>query len=127
MKIEQLLEKANSAITITQKAPMLWQIESEATFLNGDEIIVFLKHENDAWFLTDEKETLKYMNEYYDLKSSDVKMCISNILKIYGFSIKSATLIAPIKDETVFMDRYFDFIMCVGQLSNMFAFFDKPE
>lgn len=127
MKIEQLIESANSAITITEKAPMLWQIKSEATFLNGDEIMVCLKQENGDWFLTDEKQTLKYMNDYYDLKSNDVKMCISNILKIYGFTIKSSMLIAEIKDDSVFMDKYFDFIMCIGQLTNMFAFFDKPE
>jgi DNA-directed RNA polymerase subunit F len=127
MTIENLIEKASQAVTIYEVAPMLWKLESEATFLNGNEILVYLKKENDKWLLTDEKETLKYMHEFYELKSNDVKMCISNILKIYGFTITGGKLLAQIMDESTFMDKYFDFIMCVGQLANMFAFFDKPE
>lgn len=126
MTIEEAKLKLNSALSLVEVSPSMWKISSQATFLNGAEIPVFLEQKNDKWFLTDGKETLKYMNELYELKSADVKMCISNILKIYGFSISSGQLIAPILDVSTLMDKYFDFIMCVGQLANMFAFFDKP-
>ncbi len=127
MKIEDFIAKANQAVVINEVSPNLWQLESEATFLNGNEILVYLKNENGKWFFTDEKETLKYMHEFYELKSNDVKMCITNVLKIYGFKINGGKLIAEIVNLSSFMDKYFDFIMCIGQLANMFAFFDKPE
>ena len=127
MTVEEVIQSINNhPVTIKQVGPSAWKMQSEATFLNGNEIVVYLENQNDNWFFTDNKETLKYMNELYELKSADVKMCITNILKIYGFSITQGRLTAPIPNPTVVMDKYFDFIMCIGQLSNMFAFFDKP-
>lgn len=126
MTIEEAKEKLGSAINLVPVSSETWKITSQATFLNGNEIVVYLEHKNDKWLLTDGKETLKYMNELYELKSADVKMCVSNILKIYGFNISAGQLTAPVADAKTFMDKYFDFIMCIGQLSNMFAFFDKP-
>ena len=126
MTFEEISSKINSSIGLKQSSPNIWQIVSEATFLNGNSIKVFLEQKGDEWFLVDGKETLKYMNELYELKSADVKMCITNILKIYGFSISGGQLTAPLSNITVVMDKYFDFIMCIGQLTNMFAFFDKP-
>lgn len=126
MNFEEITSQINDAITLKQLTPTSWQITSGASFLNGDHINVVLENRNDAWILTDGKETLKYMNELYELKSNDVKMCITNILKIYGFSISSGNLVALINSPTALVNKYFDYIMCVGQLANMFAFFDKP-
>ena len=46
---------------------------------------------------------MKYMNDMYDLKSSDVKMCISNVLKIYAFSINSGILNVEIPSLQTFL------------------------
>lgn len=126
MNFEEIISGLHDAITVKQITPTSWQIQSGATYLNGNSIKVFLKDHNGEWLLTDEKETLKYMNELYELKSGDVKMCIANILKIYGFSISGGQLVTPINSSSSLLDKYFDYIMCVGQLTNMFAFFDKP-
>jgi hypothetical protein len=127
MTIEQIQQKIHeNPIKLLQLTPTTWKVVSDATFLNGNEIVVLLENRDGNWFFTDGKETLKYMNELYELKSPDVKMCIANILKIYGFSITSGFLTAPIANLSTFMDKYFDMIMCIGQLANMFAFFDKP-
>lgn len=127
MTFEELKQVMDAKpIQLVQISPTTWKVASDATFLNGNEIMVFLENRNGNWFYTDGKETLKYMNELYELKSADVKMCVSNILKIYGFSITSGYLTAPIPNASVMMDKYFDMIMCIGQLANMFAFFDKP-
>ncbi len=125
MKIENLIEKSKNCIAF-QKTDKGYTIKTEATFLNGKEIDLRLEERSGKVFLTDNKSTLKYMNDLYELSSTDVKMCISNVLKIYGFSISGGTLLAEIPNENTFMDKFFDFIMCIGQLSNMFAFFDKP-
>lgn len=126
MNFEELSLSMKDAIKLTQISPNLWEIESHATFLNGNPIKVYIENKNDEWCLIDQKETLKYMNELYELKSSDVKMCITNILKIYGFSISGGQLVATIDNPSLIVDKYFDYIICIGQLTNMFAFFDKP-
>ena len=109
-----------------QKNGNVYKIDTGATFINGKEIVLFIEQKNDKWYLSDNKITMKYMNDMYDLKSSDVKMCISNVLKIYAFSINSGILNVEIPSLQTLPDKIFDMIMCIGQLANMFAFFDKP-
>ena len=109
-----------------EKNGNVFKIDTGATFINGKEIYLFIEQKNDKCYLTDNKITMKYMNDMYDLKSSDVKMCISNVLKIYGFSITSGILNVEIPSLDTLPDKVFDMIMCIAQLANMFAFFDKP-
>ena len=54
-------------------------------------------------------------------------MCITNVLKVYGFAISSGVIVTEITSLDLVVDKAFDMIMCIGQLANMFAFFDKPE
>lgn len=111
-----------NAISMTE-----YEIVSGAIFSNGDAIKIHVVQENNKWYLTDKKETLRYMNEVYDLKAPDVKHCITAVIKIYGFSIVAGCLRAELNDETTIANKFFDYIMCIGQLTNMYAFFDKPE
>ncbi len=105
----------------------VYEIKSKATFQNGENIKIYLVNEKNEWYLTDKKNTLKYMNEMYDLKASDVKSCIAAVIKIYGFTINAGELRGKIYDEIQLQNRVFDYIMCIAQLVNMYAFFDKPE
>ena len=75
---------------------------------------------------SDKKNTLKFMNTLYELKSPDVKNCIAAVVKIYGFSIVSGELFATIRSEESIKETFYNFIICIGQLVNMYAFFDKP-
>lgn len=104
----------------------VFKIETAAKYSNGQQITLVLEHTNGTWLLTDGKQTLKYMNEIYELKSEDVKMCIKNVLRIYGFSLQAATILCEIQNSNQFLEKLFDMIMCIGQLANMYAFFDKP-
>ena len=104
-----------------------YEVETYANFANGEPIKVHIVSENNKWYFTDKKETLKYMNELYDLKAPDVKHCITAVIKIYVFSVVAGCLKAEITDESVIASRFFDYVMCIGQLANMYAFFDKPE
>ena len=75
---------------------------------------------------TDKKTTLKFMNSMYELKAPDVKNCIASVVKVYGFSITSGELVATITSESSLKETFYNFIICIGQLANMYAFFDKP-
>ncbi len=126
MSIKNIEEQVKNLLRFEKIDDSKWQIITEACFANGNKIQVFLQQNEEKWFLSDNKETLKYMNEIYDLKSNDVKKCIVGVLKVYGFLINSGEMLAEITDEKLFAQTFFDFIMCIGQLSNMFVFFDKP-
>lgn len=104
-----------------------WEIKTKATFQNGESIKIFIVNEKNNWHLTDKKTTLRYMNDVYDLKAPDVKSCIASVIKIYGFTISAGALKADVDDEISLQSKIFDYIMCIGQLANMYAFFDKPE
>ena len=104
-----------------------YEIKTKAAFQNGEDIKIYLVNEGSVWYLTDKKNTLKYMNSIYDLKAPDVKNCIAAVIKIYGFTISAGALRINITDEIDLQMKLFDFIMCTGQLVNMYAFFDKPE
>ncbi len=121
----------NMAIaTVFEVSPVTlneWEIKTKANFQNGESIKIFIVNEKNNWYLTDNKTTLKYMNNIYDLKAPDVKSCIASVIRIYGFNITAGALKANIEDEVSLQSKIFDYIMCVGQLANMYAFFDKPE
>ena len=75
----------------------------------------------------DKKQVLKFMNDMYDLKSLDVKTCIAAVVRIYGFTIVSGELCATVRSELSVVDAYYKYVMCIGQLVNMYAFFDSPQ
>ena len=127
MTIQDVNKALIGSISLTPISTTEWQVNSGALFQNGEEIKIYLVNEKNNWYLTDKKVTLKYMNEMYDLKAADVKSCISAVLKIYGFTIKAGSLTANIIDETQLTNLIYSYIMCIGQLANMYVFFDKPE
>ena len=127
MTISEINSTFATAFTLSPVNLNEWEVKTKALYQNGDDIKIYLVNENNTWYLTDKKGTLKYMNDIYDLKSTDVKNCISAVIKIYGFTITSGALRAEVMDEAQLATRIFDFIICIGQLANMYAFFDKPE
>lgn len=117
----------SSAFKLNPISANEYEIKTTGTFPTGEELKIYLVKEGDSWFLTDKKNTLKYMNNVYDLKATDVKSCISAVIKIYGFTITAGNLRAEIIDEVDFSSKILDYIMCIGQLTNMYVFFDQPE
>ena len=127
MKITDINSTLATAFALTPVSLNEWEIKTEATFQNGEPVKIYIVNDKDKWYLTDKKNTLRYMNEIYDLKAPDVKTCISGVIRIYGFSIISGELKADVVDEVHLGALIFFYIMCIGQLVNMYAFFDKPE
>lgn len=103
-----------------------YEIVTNAKINGKTPIKIYLSIGKRGVMLSDKKNTLKYMNQIYELKSPDVKGCIASVIKIYGFTIVSGELIANINSEKLALETFYNFIICVGQLANMYAFFDKP-
>lgn len=103
-----------------------YEIITEAKINAKTPIKMFLYNTSNGVIIGDKKNTLKYMNSLYELKSPDVKGCIASVIKIYGFSIISGELTANILSEKFALETFYNYIICVGQLANMYAFFDKP-
>ena len=127
MNISDISKVLDKVCKVEPMAVNQYEVVTNAVFSNGEPIKIYIVQENNRWYLTDRKETLKYMNEVYDLKAPDVKHCITAVIKIYGFSIIAGCLRAEITDTATLGNKFFDYIMCIGQLTNMYAFFDKPE
>ncbi len=127
MDITKFQEAINNSLKLVEIAPNEWKVMCDASFIDGKPLDIRLITNGTKWFFTDKKQTLKYMNELYELGANDVKACISSVLKVYGFSIQSGSLLAEIPSASSIMDKFFDYIMCVGQLTNMYAFFDEPK
>ena len=126
MDFDKIIKTLNNNFEFEKINDKVLKVTTGASFVNGTPILLSIENKNNKWFLTDGKETLKYMNELYDLKAPDVKMCISNVVKIYGFAISSGIIVCEIPNLDTVCDKVFDMIMCIGQLANMYAFFDKP-
>ena len=87
---------------------------------------MYLTQNGDVCCISDKKNTLKYMNNIYELASNDVKNCISAVVRLYGFAVKAGELIATIKDADYAAEIFYNFIICVGQFAHMLVFFDQP-
>ena len=103
-----------------------YEIVTGAKINDKTPIKIFLVGEGKTIKFADGKTTLKYMSQIYELKSADVKNCIASVVKIYGFNIISGELVATIKPEQNLTEVFYNYIICIGQLANMYAFFDQP-
>lgn len=127
MDIVSLASKISKLATVKNTNADEYEIITGAKINSKTPLKIYLINDNGTYKLSDKKTTLKYMNQIYELKSLDVKNCIASVIKIYGFSINSGELLATIRSEESLKETFYNFIICVGQLANMYAFFDKPE
>ncbi|MBQ9786296.1 MAG: hypothetical protein IJW25_02395 [Clostridia bacterium] len=126
MDIVGIANMLSKIATVKNVDKNVYEIITGAKINSKNPVKIYLVEENGTIKLTDKKFTLKYMNQIYELKSLDVKNCISAVVKIYGFTIVSGELISVIRSEESLKEVFYNFIICVGQLANMYAFFDKP-
>lgn len=123
IKISSMLGKVSNIKKISDNE---YEIVTGAKINSKTPIKIFLKNQDGQLILGDNKNTLKYMNNIYELKSNDVKNCIGGVIKLYNFSIVSGELTAPVLSEKNVLETLYNFIICVGQLANMLVFFDQP-
>ena len=126
MDIVTIASKLSQVAKLKKIEENEYEIITQAKINGKTPIKIYLSIGSKGVMLGDKKHTLKYMNQLYELKSPDVKGCIASVIKIYGFSIVSGELVANITSEKLALETFYNFIICVGQLANMYAFFDKP-
>ena len=125
MDISNVVKTLSKIATVKNTKKEEFEIITGAKIDPNNPIKIYLINDNNVIKFCDKKNTLKYMNNIYELKSLDVKNCIASVLKIYGFSVNSGELFATIKSENSIEETFYNFIICIGQLCNMYAFFDK--
>lgn len=127
MDIVSVASQLGKIASVKNIEPNVYEIITGAKINARTPIKMFLLEDSSGTIkFSDKKNTLKYMNQLYELKSPDVKNCISSVVKLYGFSIVSGELFATLRSEDSLRETFFNYIICVGQLANMYAFFDKP-
>lgn len=125
MDIVKIANKLSKIANVKNTDKNEYEIITGAKIDEKNPIKIFLIDKDGQIMFSDKKATLKYMNQLYELKSQDVKNCITSVIKIYGFSIKSGELFANITSENKLLETFYNYIICTGQLANMYAFFDK--
>ena len=125
MDIVKIANKLSKIANVKNINKNEYEIITGAKINEKNPIKIFLIEKDGQIKFSDKKSTLKFMNELYELKSQDVKNCITSVIKIYGFSIKSGELFANITSENKLLETFYNYIICTGQLANMYAFFDK--
>lgn len=126
MDVISVANKLSKVASVKSVDQGVYEIVTGAKINSKTPIKIYLIEDADGVKLSDKKNTLKYMNSLYELKSPDVKNCIMSVLRIYGFSISSGELVALIKDGVNVLEVFYNYIICIGQLANMYAFFDQP-
>ena len=126
MNIENGVSKLKNIAEIQKVSDNEYELITGAKIAPKVAIQMNIVEENGVVKFTDKKSTLKYMNNLYELKSVDVKNCIAAVIKVYGFSISSGELVGIVKSEDSLVETFYNFIICIGQLANMYVFFDKP-
>lgn len=126
MDMSSIVAKLKKIAEVKKIADNEYEIVTGAKITPKDPVQISVVQENNVIKFTDKKSTLKYMNGLYELKSADVKNCISAVIKIYGFSVASGELVGAIRSEENLFETFYNFVICIGQLANMYVFFDKP-
>lgn len=124
--MEKLLENISKSFETIKIDNNFVEIKTNLEFKKSVPVRVFLKKVNENFYISDNKNTLRYMNTIYNLSSKDVIQCINDIVNHYRFKIDKGEISGEINAENA-KRRFLDFIVCCQSLANMFIFFDDPN
>ena len=124
--MEKLLENISKSFETIKIDNNFVEIKTNLEFKKSVPVRVFLKKVNENFYISDNKNTLRYMNTIYNLSSKDVIQCINDIVNHYRFKIDKGEISGEINAENS-KRRFLDFIVCCQSLANMFIFFDDPN
>ena len=123
--MENLLKKINTSFEIITIDKNFAEIKTGLEFKKSIAVRIFLKKVQDKYILSDNKNTLRYMNTLYNLSSKDVIQCVNDIVKQYKFRINKGEIFGEITQANA-KQRFLEMIICAQTLANMFIFFDEP-
>lgn len=88
MELKELSEQLKNSITTKRINENEYQIQTKLFFSDETPYEIYLMQDkNGNRILTDKRRTLRYMDDFYELESEDVKSSIAEILDIYGVKI----------------------------------------
>lgn len=121
--IDQIV-KGKNFIKINEE---LFEILTEAEYQPAIKVKIFVKKIGEKFYITDNQNTLRFMNAKYELKAPDVKQCINDVVKHYGFVINKGEILTELKPSDNYNKKYNDLLACSFTLANMFIFFESPN
>lgn len=124
--MEKLIENISKNFEIIKIDNNFVEIKTNLEFKKSFPVRVFLKKVDDKFYISDNKNTLRYMNTTYNLSSKDVIQCINDIINHYHFRVSKGELLGEITAQNA-KRRFLEFIVCCQTLANMFIFFDEPN
>lgn len=124
--MEEIIKLINNQRETIKVDNTLTEIKTEVEFKKGIFNRIFIKKINDEYYITDNKNTLRYMNTLYQLTAKDVKDCINEVVHHYKFKIDKGEILGPITKINA-KKRFNEFLICTTTLANMFIFFDQPN
>lgn len=88
MELKELSEQLKNSITTKRINENEYQIQTKLFFSDETPYEIYLMQDkNGNRILTDKRRTLRYMDDFYELESEDVKSSIAEILDLYGVKI----------------------------------------
>ena len=123
--METLLDNLSKEFETIKIDKTFIEIKTNLEFKKGINLRVFIKKIEDKYILTDNKNTLRYMNTLYNLSSKDVIQCVNDIVNHYKLRIDKGEIFGEVTENNI-KRKFLEFISCLEMLANMFLFFDEP-
>ena len=124
--MEEIINLINAPRESVKIDNSLIEIKTDVEFKKGIYNRIFIKKDGETYFISDNKNTLRFMNTLYELKAKDVKDCINDIVHHYQFKIEKGEIVGQITKANA-KKRFNEFLICTTTLANMFIFFDQPN
>jgi hypothetical protein len=125
--MEKIVDQITDKKQIIKISDDLVEIKTDMEIKKGIDVRIFVKKVNGKIYLTDNKHTLRYMNMVYELKASDVKQCINDVVNHYKFKIDKGEILTELKPNDNYVNKYNNLLVCSCTLANMLIFFDAPS
>lgn len=114
-------EKVSSKIHLKSEGADRYRVFTPFVFEDGDHLAIVLKHEKDAWSLSDEGHT--YMHLAYDPDEkvdhrSNRHETIRNALSVFQVEDRSGELIRTVRDNQ-FGDALFSYIQALMRIAEL--------
>lgn len=114
-------------IEVKEIKPNYFQVKTNAVFMGNITLYAVVEKKGDVYRISDNKQILTFMNNYYELKSNDIAKCIVTVLKVNRMKVANGEIFCEFKEENLIPQKLTDFILCAGQLIRMYAFFEAPK
>lgn len=124
--MQSIIEKITDKKNILKIDENFVEIFTDVEIEKGINARAFIRKEDGKIYLTDNRNTLRYMSIKYELKAPDVKQCINDVVRHYKFIINRGEIMTELQPSDDVVTRYNDLIICSCTLANMFIFFDDP-